>query len=70
LLNGVEDLQGRVISVTTDGFLTDIENLEEKFLKHKGRKNSIFKEYRKLRFKLSGNNTALELKNSGTGIIT
>ncbi len=29
-LNNIEKLGGRVISVTTDGFITDVKDLEEK----------------------------------------
>jgi hypothetical protein len=38
-------LKGKVVSVTTDGFITDVKDLENKMLKHKLFEDSLFKEY-------------------------
>ena len=62
-------LGGKVVSVTTDGFLTNLENLEEKVVNlPKG--NSLFKLYRKARLELSGDETGLELKKRGINILS
>jgi hypothetical protein len=58
------------VSVTTDGFITDIENLEEKILKKTQDKFSILKEFKEMREKLSGSDVGLELKHEGKGIIS
>ena len=61
-LNNVSRLGGRVISVTTDGFITDIENLEEKLLTLDKENIVLLKYYRILRSLLSGDPSAYELK--------
>lgn len=58
-------MDGKVVSVTTDGFLTNIPNLEEKLSD-----NFLCKEYSKLRYILSGDSKILELKHQGKGIIS
>jgi len=67
LLHKIQELGGKVVSVTTDGFLTDIENLETF---HKGGCFSLFNEYKKMREKLSGNDSGLELKKTTKGIVS
>jgi signal recognition particle subunit SEC65 len=61
-LNNIKDLGGRVISVTTDGFITDIQDLEEKLLKLDFQKTMMFRCYRVIRKELSNNPEAYELK--------
>jgi hypothetical protein len=61
-LNNIEYLGGRVLSVTTDGFITDIENLEDKLLNLDYKKIMLLKYYRVLRSILSGDPSAYELK--------
>lgn len=39
LLHTIPELGGRVVSVTTDGFITDIDDLENKVLEYNSRKN-------------------------------
>jgi hypothetical protein len=56
-----------VVSVTTDGFVTDIDDLEAKIIKAEEKLISFFKE---LRYDLSENSQALEMKNNGIGIIS
>ena len=55
---------GLVVSVTTDGFITNISDLESKIAK-----NFLLGEFKQSREVLSGDNTGLELKCSGRGII-
>lgn len=75
LLGKVDKLGGDVVSTTTDGFITDVEGLEEKVLKSTTGK-SLMKEYRKIRLDLSGVESCLEVKNrdkdkkeGGVGIV-
>lgn len=69
MLHNIQLLGGRIISVTTDGFLTDIPDLEEKLLKML-KTNQLFMLYRSAREALSGNSNTLELKENGVGVIT
>ena len=66
-LHKINDLNGKIVSVTTDGFITNIEDLEAKLIDNS---NSLMKEFKILRADLSGNDLGLELKNSGKGIIS
>lgn len=52
------------MSVTTDGFVTNISDLEGKISG-----NYLFGEFKKIRLFLSEIDTGLELKNEGKGII-
>jgi hypothetical protein len=64
-------MKGLAVSVTTDGFITNIENLEDKIMSKINPKDfSLLKEFSRLREELSGNPEALELKRSGQGIIS
>ena len=60
--------KGRVVSVTTDGFITDVADLENILNTFTG--YSLYNEYCKMRLELSGNSTGLELKKSGEGIVS
>jgi hypothetical protein len=53
---------GKVVSVTTDGFITDVKNLEEKLLNLNAIETPLFRSYIKLREQLSGKSESLELK--------
>jgi len=66
-LHNISLLKGKVVSVTTDGFITNIEGLESKIL---DKNDSLIKEFKKLRFELSDDDSGLEIKNSGKGIIS
>lgn len=70
-LHYIDKLGGKVVSVTTDGFITDIGNLEDKLLGLLGEK-SLFKQYRLFRSVLTKdpNSNGLELKHDGSGIIS
>ena len=59
-LNNINALEGRVISATTDGFLTDVEDLEEKLLVLSN--IDCLKLFREVRKELSGDVRALEVK--------
>lgn len=72
LLNATHAIGGRICSATTDGFVTDIPNLEEKLLKYFekiGYKDSFLARYRHIRFLLSGDPSALEIKTTVKGLI-
>lgn len=59
---------GKVVSVTTDGFITDVENLEAK-MSNALKKSVLMNEYQGIRAELSGERAGLELKSSGVGVI-
>lgn len=52
------------MSVTTDGFITDIENLESKI-----EGSYLLSKYKVIRNDLSGNDQGLELKSEGVGVM-
>jgi hypothetical protein len=64
-LQGIQDKNGKVVSVTTDGFITNLADLES--LIHDGYLLSCFKG---IRSTLSGDDAGLELKNSGVGMLS
>ena len=68
LLHFLSEKGGRVVSVTTDGFITDIPDLENILNTFTG--YSLYNEYCKTRFELSNSSTGLELKKSGEGIVS
>jgi hypothetical protein len=63
-LHKIDELNGKVVSVTTDGFITNISSLEEKCSMY------LFNQYKTLRFDLSENRVALEVKTEGKGVIS
>lgn len=67
-LHNIDFLEGKVISCTTDGFITNIDDLENKIGNLKV--NTFIKLYQKIREDLSNNPTSLELKHKGEGIIS
>jgi len=69
-LHSIHLLKGRIVSTTTDGFITDIEDLESKIINLKGRSKTLIGEYKKMRLDLLNDDTALEVKKSGKGIIS
>jgi len=52
------------VSVTTDGFITNLQDLERKISG-----NFLFAEFKKIRLQLSEDDTGLEIKHRGKGII-
>jgi hypothetical protein len=68
LLHRIDISGGKVVSVTTDGFITDIPDLENSLLGSiKASEFSLLKEYRSIREHLSGNPSGLEVKNEKRG---
>lgn len=63
-LHTIQGLKGKVVSITTDGFITDIPDLESKIT------GVLTNKYRELRLDLSGDPNAYELKTEGRGIIS
>jgi hypothetical protein len=63
-LHSIQKIGGLVVSVTTDGFITNLADLENKILS-----NYLLKEFKKIRVVLAGEDQALELKSEGKGII-
>lgn len=63
-------MDGLVVSVTTDGFITNIDDLEYKIVRGVNCVNTLLKQYAEIRKQLSGDETSLELKTSGKGIIS
>lgn len=72
-LHNISKVKGKVVSVTTDGFITDIPNLEERLLTLNDSEIPLLKLYKRLREALTDScdsSQALELKNNGVGIIS
>jgi hypothetical protein len=65
----ISTLGGKVVSCTTDGFITNISNLEAKLLKV-STELPLFTAYKKIRDELSGDPSCLELKHEGTGLMS
>lgn len=77
-------LRGKAVSVTTDGFITNLADLEELLLSLGDSENTFLRAYRALREELTrvpneegkegsytpGNPTALEIKTEGVGVIS
>jgi hypothetical protein len=62
-LHAINELGGRVVSVTTDGFITDVEDLESKI------DGYLLHQFQSARVELSGDGQGLELKNAGCGVM-
>ena len=60
---------GNVVSLTTDGFITNIEDLENKITQSTNKINHFFLKYRSLRFYLSNTITALDVNYKCKGIV-
>lgn len=75
-LHNIQILGGAIVSVTTDGFITNIENLEEKiYSDNRLKKCCLLKIYSQLRKNLAFRDPklvvdALEIKYKGVGIIS
>ena len=64
---------GKVVSVTTDGFITDIPDLESKLFNLKSEYIPLLSRFKDLRIALSHdleNQGALELKHQSKGVIS
>ena len=71
-LNNIQKLGSLVVSVTTNGFITNLENLEDSIISNIKYQNSnyLLTKYRTLKEDLFNNKTSLELKNISSGIIS
>ena len=71
-LHNIHTLGGLVVSVTTDGYIIDIKDLETLIFNDPKCKNTnyLLKSFTDLRYELSGDKTGLELKQISEGIIT
>lgn len=71
-LQGISVLQpaGKVVSVTTDGFITDVPNLEDELIANSKSNSNLLGFYKRMRDELSEDNKALEVKTEGKGIIS
>jgi hypothetical protein len=70
-LNNINKMGGRVISATTDGFITDVEDLEAKLLTLPLEHTCFLRYFRLMRRLLSNNPQSLEKKHEETlGILS
>ena len=69
ILFKIQLLNGDVVSCTTDGFITNIPDLENKIIANFKMENSLLQSYRDIRSELSGDSSALEIKTHVNGII-
>ena len=69
-LHNIQKLGGQVVSVTTDGFITNIQDLENKILTLPREDTNLLRKYRALRLELSGSSEGLEIKSEGKGILS
>lgn len=69
-LHNIQKLGGKLVSVTTDGFITILVDLENKLLTLPEEDIILLLKYRLLRTDLSGVCDALEVKTHGRGIIS
>ena len=65
-LHNIFLLNGKIISVTTDGFVSNVEDLEIKLKKLKN--IDLISIFKNLRFSINKNDSALEIKNVVSGI--
>lgn len=69
-LHNIQKLGGKVVSVTMDGFITNVVNLEQKLLQLPIEDCILLRKYRTLRGDFSGVSDALEIKSCGKGVIS
>lgn len=69
-LHNIHQLKGLVASVTTDGFLTDISELESTIINNPKLTSTLLQEFKELRYLISGNNEGLELKHESIGLLS
>lgn len=71
-LHNIQKLGGKTVSVTTDGFITDIEDLEDKLLTLPIEDIQLLTKYRSLRLDLTNGKSpeGLEIKTYGKGVIS
>ena len=69
-LHAIQNLGGKVVSVTTDGFITDIHDLEGKIIGLRNEDSFLLSNFKMLREEISRDDTALEIKHDGKGVIS
>ena len=70
-LHNIPKLGGKVVSATTDGFITNVKDLENKLLGLPSKETLLFRKYKSLIEMLDKDGAiALELKNEGKGIVS
>lgn len=69
-LHNISEIGGKIVSTTTDGFITNIPHLESKLLELEVNKTPLLRKYRDLRRLLSGDHSGLETKHEGVGVIS
>jgi hypothetical protein len=69
-IHNINKLGGKVVSVTTDGFITNIDNLEHRLNDLPRRDTYFLRLYQKIRKHLEFPQEAYELKNEGIGLAT
>ena len=70
-LHNIHKLGGKVVSVTTDGFITNVKNLEDELLKLPTKETPLLQRYRMLTKQLDNDEArALEVKSGGKGIVS
>jgi hypothetical protein len=70
-LHNIQILGGKIVSVTTDGFITNIKDLESVLINELPEEDTILlRKYRELRQDLSGKCDALEIKCESKGVIS
>jgi len=70
-IQNISIIGGKVVSATTDGFITNIPNLEESLLNLPLKQIPLFLHFRNLTQDLNDlNSTCLELKHEGKGILS
>lgn len=67
-LHNINKLGGRVVSVTTDGFITDIQDLEKRLMELPPEDTYFVRLYQKMRSMLEFPPEAFEVKNMGLGL--
>lgn len=70
LLNNIHLQGGFAVSTTTDGFITNIPDLEDSILENKSLNSYLLKSYRNIRKELNGVEIGLELKHTGENILS
>lgn len=71
-MHNISLLNGKIVSSTTDGFITDIDDLENKLLKLPEKHTILLNLFRDIRSELSDKpgSSTLEIKSEGLGIIS
>lgn len=69
LMHAISNQGGKIVSCTTDGFITDLSDLESNLLNNSS-SLPLLNVYQKTRAELSGKSESLELKHDGIGLMS